>query len=175
MGSSVPSSSAMAMEEKNAAKASVPRAGRGSAPEKRRRYHEQHKAYREQNRERIKEYHRKYRVANKDKIAAYLEQNRERVKEYQRKYRAANKDRIAEARKEDRTRMRRQATPSPPRTDAPATTGQEAKPYQGGDRGRTEVDKLIEAGVSIASVDAPGEKRRTVYYPHLKLPTICSV
>ena len=61
--------------------------------------------------------------------------------------------------------MRQQATPSRPRTDAPATTGQEAKPYHGSDRGRTEVDELIEAGVSIDSEGAPGEKRRKVEYP----------
>ena len=96
MGSSVPGSSAMAMEEKKAAKASGPRAGRRCTPEQRRRYYEQNiqrerqswKAYKERSRERVMAYQRKYRAANRDKIANHV-----------REYRVANKDKIATAKK----------------------------------------------------------------------------
>ena len=108
MGGSVESSSAMTMEGRNVAKASAPRAGRRSAPEKRRRYYEQNieretqfsKAYRQNNRASCLAYQRHYR-----------ENNRVKCQEYARKYRAANKDKIAKARNEFRTVMRQQATP----------------------------------------------------------------
>ena len=103
MGSSVPSSPAMAMEEKKAAKASVPRAGRRSDPEQRRRYYEKNiqreremsKAYREKSRASVREYQRSYREKNKARCGVY-----------QRNYRVAKKDTIAKKRKDNSGRKR---------------------------------------------------------------------
>ena len=66
-----------------------------------------------------------------------------------------------------RTLMRQQATPSRSRTNAPATTGEEAEPYQGGDCERTEVDNSEGGAAEKITMDSvthseggAAEKRR---------------
>ena len=113
MGGSIESFSAMAMEGRKVAKASVPRASRRRTPEQWRRYYEKHK-------ESIKEYQRNYRAANGAKLAKAGKEKasvpragrrsapeqrrryRERNNEYQRKFRVANKDKIAASREQNK-------------------------------------------------------------------------
>ena len=68
--------------------------------EKRARFTEQHRRYREANKEKVLERHRRYLEANKEAVAKqrrrYIEANKESVREKDRQYREANKEAVAE-------------------------------------------------------------------------------